>query len=235
MLIKKCPIAYFDERPSGEIKALVFHCSTHPAAEMVEVLQQKCLSSHYIIGDDGGIIQCVAEDKRAWHAGVSRWRDMENLNHYSIGIELSSASMGQESYPDLQIESLIELSQHLIKKYNIPAQNVVAHSDVAPCRKPDPGIMFPWQYLAQHNIGLWYDAAAAKDETETDAAKLLAAIGYDVTDMAAAGYAFCRHFLPQRVAKVDDIQQLIENVFPADFRFSKEDLPILQAVKQIYR
>ena len=236
MRIIEHPLPDFDERPANtNIQALVLHCSAHSAKEMIEVLRQKHLSCHYIIDTNGDIFQCVADEKRAWHAGVSQWRQMENMNHYSIGIELSSLSMGQNKYPLVQINSLISLANTLIKRYNIPNTNVVAHSDVAPQRKPDPGIMFPWKYLAKHQIGLWYDLESVKHEDETDIKTLLSAIGYDVSDISAASYAFCRHFLPHKVKKIANTNQLIKNVFPANFCLDAEDIPVLQAVRQAYR
>ncbi len=231
--IYQSPLPYYDER-LHDICALVLHCSTHDADEMVEVLREKQLSSHYIIGLDGKIIQPVDDAKRAWHAGVSRWREMDNLNHYSIGIEISSPSMGQESYRDAQICNLIWLCRRLIRKYRIPPVNVVAHSDVAPQRKPDPGLMFPWQYLADSGVGLWYDLSDAKKVSEDDPAKLLSVIGYNIENISAASYAFCRHFLPQLVEKCSDIKWLLDNVYPSDYVFPLQYINVLKACAYKY-
>lgn len=229
MHITNVDLPDFNERPNGKIDTLVFHCSTHDAPEMIEVLKSKQLSSHYIIGLDGKIFQTVADEKRAWHAGVSCWRGVENINHTSIGIEISSPTMGQEPYKKQQILSLIELSKMLIKKYDIPAANVVAHSDIAPTRKADPGRCFPWQEMAQHEIGLWYDLDNADKIKETDMKKLLSAIGYDVSNFAAAQTAFCRRFIPQLVAENKKIAYIEQHPFEKDFYIPAKYLPIVKA------
>lgn len=223
------PLPFWEEREGAPIEMLILHCSAHAPAEMIGVLTERKLSAHYIIGTDGQILQLIPEEKRAWHAGVSYWRGKKMLNRYSIGIELSSPSMGQAAYPAAQIKALCTLCRQIMARYNIKPQNVLAHSDVAPTRKPDPGMAFPWQQLAAKGIGLWYDLADSGKVAENDVAELLAQIGYDVSDLAAASYAFCRHFAPQFVQKVDDIDALIENVYPADFTLPAECLPILQA------
>jgi N-acetylmuramoyl-L-alanine amidase len=235
MKIIQHPLPFWEERPRA-IDSLVLHCSAHNPEDMIKVLFAEKLSSHYIIGADGQVFQLVPEEKRAWHAGKSFWRGEESLNQRSIGIELSSPSMGQEAYPSKQIESLVCLCKDILRRYPaIKAQNIVAHSDVAPTRKPDPGIAFPWQELAEKGIGLWYDLANATKIKETNVAVLLSEIGYDVTDLPAAAYAFCRHFAPKYVVRCDSISHLIENVYPADFVLPAEVLPILRAVVYSYQ
>lgn len=237
MKIIQHPLPFWDERPQAQdIDSLVLHCSAHEPEEMISVLTQQKLSVHYIVGSNGQIYQLVPEEKRAWHAGVSCWKGVENLNHRSIGIELSSLSMGQGDYPLRQILSLERLIKDILRRRpTIKPQNVVAHSDVAPTRKPDPGIAFPWQYLAAKGIGLWYDLADASKIDETNVVILLQQIGYNTQNLPAAQYAFCRHFAPHYVQKDADIQHLVDNVYPQDFVFPAEALPILQAVTYRYR
>ncbi len=235
MKIIQHPLPFWEERPRA-IDSLVLHCSAHNPEDMIKVLSDEKLSAHYIIGSNGQVFQLVPEEKRAWHAGKSFWRGEESLNQRSIGIELSSPSMGQEAYPAKQIQSLERLCKDILRRHPaIKAQNIVAHSDVAPTRKPDPGIALPWQKLAEKGIGLWYDLADATKIKETDVAVLLSEIGYDTSNLSAASYAFCRHFAPQYVAKCSDIFYVIENVYPADFIFPPDALPILQAVYHRYR
>lgn len=230
MKIIQHPLKFWDERPQ-EIEAIVLHCSAHKPEEMIKVLQSEKLSTHYIIGTDGQIWQLVPEEKRAWHAGVSKWRGVENLNHRSIGIELSSSTMGQTAYSQKQMQSLLNLCQNICKRYpQIISQNIVAHSDVAPTRKPDPGTALPWQWLAANGIGLWYNLADASQMPETDVAKLLAIIGYDTDNLAAASYAFCRHFAPHIIPYQADIRRFIEDVYPPDFILPPEIMPILRAI-----
>ena len=129
---------HFNDRKS-EIDMLVFHCSDHPAHEMLDCLNAKELSVHYIINVDGEIIKAVEEKNRAWHAGNGFWRGIDNdINSHSIGIEISNMSMGQKPYSEEQIQKLIFFVQKILRKYKIAPQNIVAHSDIAPLRKADP-------------------------------------------------------------------------------------------------
>jgi len=224
----------FDERKSKRIDALVIHCCAYNANDMIEVMKERNVSSHYIIEENGSIFQLVSEKKRAWHAGLSNWRGRDNLNHYSIGIELQSSSMGQESYSKKQLNSLAILAKQIISHYQIPLYNVVAHSDIAPTRKPDPGTAFPWKYMAQKGVGLWYDLADAVKVNENNVENLLRLIGYDTTDLSAASYAFCRHFIPQEIKRLDNIDEVIEKVYPQKFALPEKYLPILKACAYKY-
>ena len=221
-------LPYFNERPT-EINALVLHCSAHDTKDMIAVLEKEELSAHYVVGLNGDITQLVPEEKRAWHAGISSWREFSNLNHNSIGIEISSMSMGQEPYSERQINSLIELCQGIIKRHHIPTRNVVGHSDIAPTRKPDPGAAFPWQKLAENGIGLWYDLNDAEKVQESNLEILLQKIGYNTENQAAAMYAFCRHFIPQEVAINPDIHDVLQHPYPENFVIDEKYLPILKA------
>lgn len=221
-------LPYFNERPT-KISALVLHCSAYDSKDMIEVLEKEELSAHYVVGLNGDVTQLVPEEKRAWHAGISSWREFNNLNHNSIGIEISSMSMGQEPYSERQINSLIELCQGIIARHHIPVRNVVGHSDIAPTRKPDPGAAFPWQKLAENGIGLWYDLNDAEKVKESNPEILLQKIGYNTENPAAAMYAFCRHFIPQEVAINPDIHDLLQHPYSEDFSLPEKYLPILKA------
>ena len=227
-------LPFFDERQGEKVRALVIHCCGFDAAGMIDVLRESNLSSHYIIDEQGKIFHLVSEKKRAWHAGVSHWRNMKNLNSSSVGIELCTSSMGQQSYSSKQINGFLRLAKQIISHYRIPAYNVVAHSDIAPTRKPDPGIAFPWQYMAQKGVGLWYDINDAAKVKENDVAKLLQIIGYDTSDLAAASYAFCRHFIPQEIKTYNTIEEVIEKIYPPDFVLPEKYLLILKACAYKY-
>ena len=229
------PSQFFNDRQTN-IDVLMFHCSAQPAQEMVDILNQAELSCHYIVDTDGSVTKLVEENKRAWHAGLGSWREIkEDMNSHSIGIELSSPSLGQTPYPQQQIESLIMLSKEIINRWHIKPQNIIGHSDSAPTRKPDPGKAFPWQFLARHNIGLWYDISQAAQAPTADLKTLLAGIGYETSSpetFAASQYAFARRFLPEKVSTVNDIQHLIDNVYPptSDFSRDKQFIAVAQAV-----
>ncbi|UJH90135.1 N-acetylmuramoyl-L-alanine amidase [Antarcticibacterium sp. 1MA-6-2] len=113
------------------------------------------VSSHYVIGKNGKIYHMLNDYYRAWHAGAGKWGNNTDLNSTSLGIELDNN--GVEPFSPVQIESLLQLLKVLKEKYNIPAANFIGHSDIAPARKVDPNIFFPWKLLAEEGFGLWYD------------------------------------------------------------------------------
>ncbi len=234
--MRYAPLPFFNDRQTT-IDVLMFHCSAHVASEMWNVLQKQQLSCHYIIDTDGTVIQVVPEDKRAWHGGLGSWREIkEDINSHSIGIELSSLSLGQTPYSSKQIESLIQLSQDIISRYHIKPQNIIGHSDSAPTRKADPGKTFPWQTLAQHNIGLWYNLKDAVNAPTDNLKTLLSDIGYDVstpTNYQASQYAFARHFIPSLVQTIENVYYLVNNVFPPDIDFSENET-LIQTAQAVY-
>jgi len=115
------------------------------------------VSAHYMIEEDGRLFALVAEERRAWHAGVSYWRGMRDLNGASVGIELVNPGYehGYSWFPEVQIEALIALIGEIRGRWIIPDHNIVAHSDIAPGRKQDPGERFPWARLHQAGHGVW--------------------------------------------------------------------------------
>lgn len=113
------------------------------------------VSSHYVIGRDGTIVQMLNDYLRSWHAGSGKWGNVTDLNSVSIGIELDNN--GFEPFSEAQIQSLLVLCKRLKWKYRIPAANFIGHSDIAPGRKVDPNTNFPWKKLAEEGYGLWYD------------------------------------------------------------------------------
>jgi N-acetylmuramoyl-L-alanine amidase len=205
-------VLHYTGMESGDA-ALARMCD--PAAEV---------SAHYMVWEDGRITQLVAEHKRAWHAGVSSWQGDDDLNSRSIGIEIVNGGHDVPlpdgtlpPYPDQQITALIALCQGVLARHAIPADRVVAHSDIAPTRKTDPGEHFPWARLAAAGIGLSPvsgDAMAATDELSTGHTgaqvsalqHALKAIGYRLeasgTYDAATRLVVCafqRRWLPDRL------------------------------------
>lgn len=201
----------FSERENKTIDFIIIHCCGYSLDKAVASFKENDVSAHYIIDDRGCILQLVPDEKCAWHAGKSSWHDVNGLNQRSIGIEMCSPSLGQNNYPDEQISALMKLLAILCKKYKIPAQNILGHSDVAPTRKPDPGKAFPWKKLAQHNFGSWYDIHNAPKVTTENLQKCLQIIGYDTSDMSAALCAFCRHFYPTKIYKSKDIFKVLDS------------------------
>jgi N-acetylmuramoyl-L-alanine amidase len=150
------------------------------------------VSAHYLITDQGRIVQLVEDSKRAWHAGAGRWRGMNDINSVSIGIELDND--GREPFPKAQIEALIALLSDLSRRYALQPSAVIGHSDMAPARKKDPGILFPWQRLAEAGFGVWYADDLPEPPADFDPVLALRTFGYDTRDLPAAVTAFKRRF-----------------------------------------
>lgn len=179
---------------------------------LTDALERLCdpvsqVSAHYTVGRDGVVFRHVDIEKRAWHAGKSSWRGIKDMNSASIGIEIENPGHehGYQPFPMEQIQAVINLAQEIIKQYRIVPQNILAHSDVAPDRKEDPGELFPWAELAKQQVGVWpepleEDYARIKS---WDLDKYVAAVkeyGYDTSK----GYeyalrAFERHFMPEMI------------------------------------
>jgi len=152
------------------------------------------VSAHYLVGRDGRIYQLVSEKRRAWHAGGGSWGNITDLNSASIGIELDND--GHSDYPAEQVQALIGLLGDLCSRLDIPPRQVIAHADLAPARKTDPGVRFPWATLAAAGFGRWPTAQALQQEPPPgfDAWLALRAIGYRLNDPQAALRAFRLHF-----------------------------------------
>ena len=212
-------LPHFRER-TEPIKYIIIHCSRSNAEKQIETLDKLKLSVHYIIGLDGHITEVVPTDKVAYHAGLSKWFDDEgpSLNSSSIGIELECPDMGQTetSFTKYQTTRLCWLLDRLVCVYHIRRENILAHSDIAPTRKPDPGAGFPWKKLYRAGLIFWYHEAMP-DKSTDDERTLLKNIGYDTENIYAARYAFCRRWLPEEVRYEEDIQHLLDNPFPKDF------------------
>lgn len=210
---------HFAERKMP-VEMVVLHCSAFPLEKCLEIWNGYQVSPHYVIDEQGELFKLVDEKYRAYHAGKGYWYGREgDMNEGSIGIELINMSLGQtsDSYTKAQLNTLISLLQNLIKKYNIKPQNIVGHSDIAPSRKADPGLAFPWEKLAQHGIGRWYNHHRSSEIKSRDAVSLLKGLGYDTRDEEAAiasAYAFRRHYLPEEVKFDPDRQHLLDNVYP---------------------
>ena len=211
---------------AARVDMIVLHYTGMARAE--DALARLCdpqskVSCHYLVLDDGQIWQLVPEERRAWHAGVSSWQGETDINSCSIGIEI--ANPGHDfGYPDFakdQIDAVIALGRDVIARRKIPPPRVLAHSDVAPARKSDPGEKFPWRRLGAAGIGLWVAPSQIVPGPELDpgdhseiVARLqqaLAEFGYAVAvtgsyDDATRGVvtAFQRHFRPARADGIAD-------------------------------
>lgn len=207
MLVAACastpprnPLAQWHGSPNHEPRRarmiVIHHTAMRSAERALLVLQTRNsggrVSAHYLVGEDGRRYQLVADQERAWHAGPSRWSGVADINSISIGIELDND--GSEPFADAQIESLLVLLADLTGRLGIQPHLVVGHGDVAPTKKDDPSVHFPWQRLAQAGYGLWPREVRAPVPAGFDAWAALRLVGYDLRDPEAALAAFHRHF-----------------------------------------
>lgn len=160
------------------------------------------VSAHYVICKDGTVHHMLNDYMRAWHAGISKWGNDADINSSSIGIELDNN--GFEQFSDAQIQSLLRLLAALKKQYNIPTQNFIGHADVAPTRKDDPNIFFPWKTLAAKGFGVWWsDTTNITVPANFDHLQALRIVGYDIKDTTAAIVAFRRHWMQDTTKTLD--------------------------------
>jgi len=159
------------------------------------------VSAHYTIDEDGTVYGHVDEGCRAWHAGVGAWRGLSDINSHSIGIEIVNKGheFGYHDFADAQIQAVIDLCQGVMTRHSIEPQSVIAHSDLAPMRKQDPGEKFPWELLAQNGVGAW-PSVSSEDVVKAsgiDVYQALHDFGYECEDKASMLIAFQRHFVPE--------------------------------------
>ena len=142
---------------TNKIEYIILHYTEIPLQDaLVRLTDIKSeVSVHYLIKEDGKVLQLVDDYKIAWHAGKSSWKNFTHLNRHSLGIEIDNSGISE--FSAIQIESCIELCLYLVNKHNINPASVIGHSDVAPDRKIDPGIFFDWQMLAKQGLGCWHN------------------------------------------------------------------------------
>jgi N-acetylmuramoyl-L-alanine amidase len=176
------------------------------------------VSAHYVVDEAGQIYSLVPEEHRAWHAGASSWEGDGDVNARSIGIEIVNGGhdFGLPEFPATQIDGVISLLGDIFERWpELNAKRVVAHSDIAPARKADPGEKFPWKRLADAGVSIWPEHVAIQlstDDPISDVQQQLAFIGYPVTQTGymdeptkAALVAFQRRFRPSDLSgAVDD-------------------------------
>jgi N-acetylmuramoyl-L-alanine amidase len=224
---KVLPSPNHDERAQGTaIDILLLHYTgMETTAAAIERLSDPSakVSAHYVIDEGGQVLQLVPEARRAWHAGLSSWEGATDINSRAIGIEIGNSghSFGYPDFPDAQIEAVIALCRDIVARRRIRADRVLAHSDVAPQRKSDPGEKFPWARLHRAGVGQWAApvlAAGAAVCGPGDRGAAVAALqdalkryGYGIEangrydDLTVAVVtAFQRHFRPEKVDGLAD-------------------------------
>lgn len=215
----------------GRPKFLILHYTGLESFQRsIDVLRDPVceVSCHYVVDTDGHTVQMVREADRAWHAGRSFWQGETDINSWSIGIEIQNPGhdRGYPEFAEAQIVAVENLAGDIIARHGIESRHVLAHSDIAPQRKNDPGEKFDWQRLARKRIGHWVEprplsAAGEKNRTSVEAATtpdqirhlqgLLGRYGYEIAENGLLDeatqrviIAFQRHFRPERVDGLPD-------------------------------
>ena len=188
----------------------------HTAQDSIEqtiktfTLTRTKVSAHYVIGDNGRVVQMLNDYLRAWHAGNGSWGKIKDINSCSIGIELDNN--GNEPFSEPQITSLMALLSRLQTEFGIPKENIIGHSDIAPTRKIDPSALFPWKTLAENGFGLWVDDTLPVAPADFNVEQALRIIGYDTSNLTAAITAFKRHYIQTEVNSILD-QKTINSIY----------------------
>lgn len=220
------PAANHDERRDGPADILLLHYTGMESAEAA--CDKLCsvegrVSCHYVVLEDGRILQLVPEARRAWHAGISSWEGETDVNSLSIGVEIVNRGhdFDYPDFPEAQIAAVIELCRDICARNAIQPERVLGHSDVAPQRKQDPGEKFPWRRLAAAGVGHWVGATPIREggglapgevgDPVEQLQTLLSLYGYGIEisgtyDAATTAVvrAFQRHFRPELIDGVAD-------------------------------
>ena len=186
---------------------IIHHTAQNSCAQTLNTftMQRTQVSAHYVICKDGTVHHMLNDYLRAWHAGIGKWGNDADINSSSIGIELDNN--GFEAFTDAQLASLEKLLAALKKQYNIPTANFIGHADIAPTRKNDPNVYFPWKRLADSGFGYWYaDTTNIMLPSNFNNLQALRIIGYDIKDTTAAIIAFKRHWLQDTLPVLDSAQ-----------------------------
>jgi N-acetylmuramoyl-L-alanine amidase len=219
-----------DGRPPDMIVLHYTGMTTGEAALQRLCSPESKVSAHYVVFENGRIVQCVPESRRAWHAGASSWAGETDINSCSIGIEIVNPGheFGYRDFPLRQTAAAIALCKTIVTRRGpIGAERILAHSDVAPSRKQDPGEKFPWELLSESGIGHWVRAAplnlggvtlkaGERGETVARLQRTLRSYGYGIEETASYDEAtrdvvaaFQRHFRPARVDGIADASTLL--------------------------
>ncbi len=193
---------------------LIHHTAQNSTEQTIRTfqLEKTAVSSHYVIGRDGKVVQMVNDYARAHHAGAGKWGNDTDLNSSSIGIEMNNNG-STDPWPEVQIDALLKLLAVLKDTYKIPQANFIGHADYAPVRKVDPW-KFPWKKLAENGFSYWYDDPLETPPASFDPVLALKIIGYDITNLPATIRAFKIHYIQ------DETDQTFLNEFDTKILFS---------------
>lgn len=180
---------------------IIHHTAQNSCEQTLQTftLERTQVSAHYVICKDGTLHHMLNDYLRAWHAGAAKWGSNTDVNSSSIGIEIDNN--GIDTFSTAQINTLLGLLATLKKSYGIPAMNFIGHGDIAPTRKNDPNVTFPWKMLSEKGYGLWYaDTTGMQVPPDFNSVYALRIVGYDVSKLASAIQSFRRHFIGEERA-----------------------------------
>jgi N-acetylmuramoyl-L-alanine amidase len=204
------PLPNFNERQLPVTMVVLHYTGMIDAAAAIERLSDPAamVSAHYLITEPGEVVAMVDERWRAWHAGLSWWRGISDVNSASVGIELVNPGheFGYHPFPEAQMAALDRLLPAIVARHAIAPANVVGHSDIAPARKKDPGELFDWERLAKAGLAVPRPREGLVDPGWDDPglAAALSGYGYSVDDLALTVTAFQRRFRPEAVTGIAD-------------------------------
>ncbi|HEY9090576.1 N-acetylmuramoyl-L-alanine amidase [Parasphingorhabdus sp.] len=204
------PSPNFDERRLPVSILVMHYTGMQDAASAINWLAnpESKVSAHYVVTEDGQVVNMVREEDRAWHAGRGYWRGIEDINSASIGVEIVNPGheWGYVPFPEEQMDAVTRLAHDIVKRHHIVPANVIGHSDLAPSRKQDPGELFDWDRLAKHGIALEKPSVKLGEPPWTDGGFMLALerFGYDISAKEDAVRAFQRRFRPENIDGVID-------------------------------
>ena len=224
MRIVEAPSPNFDARVAPPDMVVVHYTGMESGPAALARLRDPAakVSAHWMVEEDGRVFALVPEARRAWHAGVSFWRGRRDVNAVSVGIEVVNPGHehGYRAFPAAQVEAVVALLDAVRGRWEVPDAHILAHSDVAPARKADPGELFPWADLARRGHGLWEEPPASPGEPLAEGEEGvgvfalqagLSRLGYDLApsgrfdaDTRVTVTAFQRHWRPARVDGIAD-------------------------------
>lgn len=209
----------------SRVRYLVLHYTVLDSVASLRVLTQQAVSSHYLIdgAPDFKIYRLVNEDRRAYHAGLSSWKGNTSLNASSIGIEIVNLAFRETEqgrvwmpFPQEQIDRLIPLIKDIVKRHDIAPDRVLAHSDIAPQRKQDPGPMFPWKQLADAGLVSWPDEKLVA-QRQNEFERRLPGVAWFQEKLAEHGFAIAQ------TGELDEATRNVVVVFQMKYRPAKFD------------
>ena len=238
MKITQSPSPNFDDR-TLPITNLILHYTGMKTGG--QALERMCdaeakVSAHYMVEEEGCIFQLVEEDKRAWHAGVSEWQGETNINSNSIGVEIVNGGHdwpledgSLPVFPDVQINAVIALCKDIMKRQG--ELTILAHSDIAPARKIDPGEHFPWQGLAAAGLGYWPDIQS--DDRRVLFSEGVRDRGVAIVQRGLAHIGYCARVTGVMDAETGKIIEALQRRYRPDKIDGAVDIQTMEIIKSL--